>query len=129
MKLLFMISLISLNVFASGSSVGNFSVINPQLTNALTGGNGGLRPEERIVNLQIIANLNKVKADPTIRIIHGTPSLNGVSRISVGRINQNQWQVQTIDIPDDLLIKSDLSQEIQKSIELNDWVEIQPKNP
>lgn len=102
-------------------------IIIPVLS--LAGGGGGLRPEERTINPQLISDFGRIKTDPTIRIIHGTPSLNGVSRVSVGRINQNQWQVQTIDIPDDLLIQSDLSQEIQKSIDLNDWVEIQSTNP
>jgi hypothetical protein len=100
----------------------SFILFNLFFTKLYAGGSGGgvgPRPEERTV-----VDLARIKTDPTIRIIHGTPSLNGVSRISVGRINQNQWQVQQIDIPDDLLIKTDLSQEIQKSIELNDWVEI-----
>lgn len=105
------------NVYAGGSRVGTLR----------TDGTG--QGNMSIINPQLITELGRIKTDPTIRIIHGTPSLNGVSRISVGRINQNQWQVQTIDIPDDLLTQSDLSQQIQKSIELNDWVEIQPANP
>ena len=103
LKLLILINLfIASPLTFANSRVGNFSTINPQLT----------------------SDFGRIKTDPTIRIIHSTPSLNGVLRISVGRINQNQWQVQTIDIPDDLLIQSDLYQEIQKSIDLNDWVEI-----
>ncbi len=90
-----------------------------------SGGGGGVRPEERTINPQTIADFgSRIKTDPTIRIIHGTPSINGVSRLSVGRIEKNQWQIQEFDVPSDLLLNSDLSQEIQESIDLNDWVEI-----
>lgn len=117
--------------------IGNFAVAGGSQGGTLKTGNG--QGTMRVIDkdqikqatqgTDIFEDFARIKNDPTIRIIHGAPSLNGVSRISVGRINQNQWQVKTIDIPDDLLIKSDLSQEIQKSIELNDWVEIQSTNP
>ena len=99
--LILTLSLAALHSFA-GNSQGNFSVINPQ-------------------NLE---NFKNFHSDAKIKIIHSTPSINGVSRISVGHLNLNQWQVQTIDIPDDLLLNSDIASEIQKSIDLNDWVEI-----
>ena len=118
MKLLILLLVVFKFTFSfAGNGTGTMRVADKdQLKQALQG-------------TQIFEDFAKIKTDPTIRIIHGTPSLNGVSRISVGRINQNQWQIQELDIPDDLLIQSDLSQQIQKSIELNDWVEIQQTNP
>lgn len=112
MKFLAVIILfISNHVLAGGNSVGTMRVTNKDLLMQMIKGN------------QAVTELEKIKTGP--KVIHSSkPSIDGISQVSVGRFQNNNWLIQNFEVPNDLLLNSDVAAEIQKSIELNDWVEI-----
>lgn len=82
------------------------------------GGGGGVRPTLELMSTSPRSDLLKA------RIIFGRASSTSTTRISIGNVEANQWKIQEFEVSNEVLMNSDLAQEIQSSIELNNWVEI-----
>ncbi|MFN3453768.1 MAG: hypothetical protein ACK41T_02335 [Pseudobdellovibrio sp.] len=101
------------------------------------GGGGGQRPgldTSRTINDLVISkdsifikDLDLIKINPNTRIVIAKPSENGVTEFATGTIVNRQWQINRYAAPTEIIERSDsdIAEQMKKSLDKKDWIEIQ----
>lgn len=86
-----------------------------------------LQKLERIQNSVFIKDLNLIKLNPNTKIVIAKPSENGVTEFATGTVVNKQWQINRYAAPTEIIERSDsdMAEQMKKSLEKKDWIEIQ----
>lgn len=103
--------------------VATFSWANSQVGTLKTGNNSSVGNAK--TDTLFVRDILQIRQDSKTKAIYSIGKKDGITEIAVANAINNKWEIQKYAVPNSAIEKSDLSKYLDKSIELNDWVEIQ----